>query len=262
MKYDLNGKVAIVVGGSGSIGSAVCRLLAESGAKVAAAARTQAALDTVVNDLRADGYAAMAVAADVTCSESMDAMADAVVRAYGRVDILVNCAGVRGRLDHRNPLQDYDDDLWERVIRTEMTGVFYAMKPVLRQMLRQGQGGSIVNVGSASGITPLKHQCAYTAAKAGMFNFTRAAALEYGPDRIRINGVAPGEVFNDALRALMDAEPESAEAVVSHTPAGRLAKPEDIAGLICFLATDAASYITGSVIAVDGAWTVGYTRDF
>ena len=262
MKYDMNGKVAIIIGGSGSTGSAVCRMLAADGAKVVAVGRTVRTLNRVVDEIRSQGGEAMAVTGDVKRASDMERVVEAAVKAYGSVDALVNCAGVRGRLEHRSPVQDYEDDLWNEVIATEMTGVYVAMKPVVRQMLAQGHGGAIVNVGSATGVTPLKHQCAFTAAKAGMFNFTKAAAMELGADQIRVNAVAAGETLNDELRAMIDSDPAIAGEMVSHTPAGRLAQPDEIAGLICFLVSDAAKFITGSIVSADGAWSSGYTRDF
>ena len=129
MKYELNGKVAIVIGGGGSTGSAACRMLAANGAKVVVAGRTPETLNAVVKEITAQGGTAIAVTADVTNVESMNALVDAAVRTFGRVDAMVNCAGVRGRLEKRNPLEDYEDDLWETVIATEMTGAYHIAFP-------------------------------------------------------------------------------------------------------------------------------------
>ena len=203
MKYELNGKVAIVIGGGGSTGSAACRMLAANGAKVVVAGRTPETLNAVVKEITAQGGTAIAVTADVTNVESMNALVDAAVRTFGRVDAMANCAGVRGRLEKRNPLEDYEDDLWETVIATEMTGAYHAIKAAARQMVKQGTGGSLITVGSATGIVPIKLQCAFSAAKAGVFNFTKAVAMEMGPEKIRCNAIASGETMNDELKALM-----------------------------------------------------------
>lgn len=262
MKYELNGKVAIVIGGGGSTGSAACRMLAANGAKVVVAGRTPETLNAVVKEIAAQGGTAIAVTADVTNVESMNALVDAAVRTFGRVDAMVNCAGVRGRLEKRNPLKDYEDDLWETVIATEMTGAYHAIKAAVRQMVKQGTGGSLITVGSATGIVPIKLQCAFSAAKAGVFNFTKAVAMEMGPEKIRCNAIASGETMNDELKALIDAQPESAQTIISHTPSGALVGTDELASLICFLVSDAAASITGAILPVDGAWTSGYTRDF
>lgn len=262
MKYELNNKVAIVVGGGGSTGSSVCKMLAANGAKVVAAGRTLEKLNAVVDEIAAQGGTAIAISADVTSMDSMNALVDATVKAFGRVDAMINCAGVRGRLEKRNPLQDYDDELWETVIATEMTGAYHAIKAAARQMVEQGTGGSLITVGSATGIVPIKLQCAYSAAKAGVFNFTKAVAMELGPEKIRCNAIASGETMNDELKALIAEQPESAQAVVSHTPSGALVETDELAALSCFLVSDAAASITGSILTVDGAWTSGYTRDF
>lgn len=262
MKYDLNGKVAIVTGGAGNTGSAACRMLAANGAKVVVAGRTLETIGKVAEEIKACGGEAIAVVADVRDAKSMDAMVDAAVRAFGGVDVLVNCAGVRGRLEKRSALEDYDDDLWTDVIATEMTGTYHAIKAATRQMVEQNRGGSIVNVGSASGIVPLKYQCAYSAAKAGVFNFTKAVAMEMGPEHIRCNAIASGETLGDELQTLIDADAQNAKDVVSHIPTGDLTKVEELASLICFLASDAAQSITGAIVTVDGAWTSGYSRDF
>lgn len=262
MKYELNGKVAIVIGGGGSAGSAACRMLAANGAKVVVAGRTPETLNAVVKEITAQGGTAIAVTADVTNVESMNALVDAAVRTFGRVDAMVNCAGVRGRLEKRNPLEDYEDDLWETVIATEMTGAYHAIKAAARQMVKQGTGGSLITVGSATGIVPIKLQCAFSAAKAGVFNFTKAVAMEMGPEKIRCNAIASGETMNDELKALIDAQPESAQTIISHTPSGALVGTDELASLICFLVSDAAASITGAILPVDGAWTSGYTRDF
>ena len=143
-----------------------------------------------------------------------------------------------------------------------MTGAYHAIKAAVRQMVKQGTGGSLITVGSATGIVPIKLQCAFSAAKAGVFNFTKAVAMEMGPERIRCNAIASGETMNDELKALIDAQPESAQTIISHTPSGVLVGTDELASLICFLVSDAAASITGAILPVDGAWTSGYTRDF
>ena len=259
---NLNGKVVIVTGGSGAIGSAICKKFAQCGAKVVAAARNMDKLEAVVAEIKAAGGEAAAVQADVTNKPSCAKMVEEAVRIYGRLDCLVNCAGVQGRLENRKPVHEFDDDLWNEVIATNMTGVFNASKPAIRAMIAQKIAGSIVNVGSATGLLPLKLQCAHSAANAGVFNFTKAMAMEIAPENIRVNAIAPGETKNEDVLGLIAQDAAKQAEITSHIPMGRLAEADEISGIVAFLASDEASYISGSIISVDGAWTSGYSRDF
>lgn len=259
---NLKDKVIIVTGGSGAIGSAICKRFAKCGAKVVAAARNLEKLEALVAEIKAAGGEAAAVQVDVTDKPSCAKMADEAVKIFGRVDCLVNCAGVTGRLENRVPFHEFDDELWNKVIATNMTGVFNASKPVINKMIELGIQGNIINIGSATGIIPLKLQCAHSAASAGVFNFTKAMGMELAPEHIRVNAIAPGETWNDDVKAFVGDDAAKQAAITSHIPAGRLAEAEEITGLAAFLASDDASYITGAVIPVDGAWTSGYSRDF
>jgi len=200
---NLNGKVVIVTGGSGAIGSAICKRFAKAGAKVIAAARTLEKLEDIVAEIKAMGGEAAAVQVDVTNKPSCAKLAEEAVRIFGRVDCLVNCAGVRGRLENRKPLHEFEDAYWNEVIATNMTGVFNASKPVINAMIAQGIHGSIINVGSATGLIPLKLQCAHSAATAGVFNFTKAMSMELSPEHIRVNAIAPGESWNEDVKELL-----------------------------------------------------------
>lgn len=259
---NLNGRVVIVTGGSGAIGSAICRRFAREGARVIAAARNLDKLEALAAQIRSEGGEAAAVQVDVTDRASCARMAEAAVASFGRVDCLVNCAGVRGRLENRRPMHEFDDELWNRVIATNMTGVFNASKPVIRKMIELGIAGSIVNIGSATGLIPLKLQCAHSAANAGVFNFTKAMAMELAPEHIRVNAIAPGETWNDDVKAVIGDDPARLAEITSHIPAGRLGEADEISGLAAFLAGDEAAYISGAILPVDGAWTSGYSRDF
>lgn len=259
---NLNGSVVIVTGSSGAIGSAICRRFAASGARVIAAARKLDALEAVAAQIRAEGGEAVAVQVDVTDRASCARMAEEAVRIYGRVDCLVNCAGARGRLENRRPMHEFDDEFWKCVIATNMTGVFNTSKPVIKAMIAQGIHGSIVNIGSATGLIPLKLQCAHSAANAGVFNFTKAMSMELAPEHIRVNAVAPGETWNDDVKEAIGQDAARLAEITSHIPAGRLGEADEISGIAAFLACDEATYISGAIIPVDGAWTSGYSRDF
>lgn len=263
MKVDLNGRVAIVTGGGGAIGGAMAQQLAANGAKVVVAGRTLDTLQKTVDDVTAMGGIAAAVVTDVGDKNSAVEMVEKTVALYGRVDVLVNNAGINGGPEYRKPIHEYDDDLWHRIINVDLNGVYYCSKPAIKQMIKQGTSGSIINIGSIVGLTPLRLQCAFTAAKAGVFNLTKAMALELAEHNIRVNGIAPGSIMFEGTKKLFYADPVRAEALLSHIPQKRPGQPEDIAYMTCFLASEEASaYMTGSIITIDGGWICGYTRDF
>ena len=212
--------------------------------------------------IRAEGGEAASVICDVSSKESAENMIRQVVDLYGRVDCLVNNAGINGGPDQRKPIHEYDDELWHKIIDVDLNGVYYCSKPAIRQMEAQGQGGSIINIGSIVGLTPLRLQCAFTAAKAAVFNLSKAMALELAPLNIRVNAIAPGSIMFEGTRKLFYADTVRAEAMLSHIPQHRAGDPADIAAMTCFLASEDAGYMTGSVVTIDGGWTCGYTRDF
>lgn len=260
---DLKDKVVVVTGGGGAIGSAMASQLAANGAKVIVAERAKETLQQTVDMIKAAGGEAAGVLTDVGDKQSAADMVEKTVALYGRLDVLVNNAGINGGAEHRKPIHEYDDDLWHRIINVDLNGVYYCSKPAIKQMIRQGSGGSIINIGSVAGLTPLRLQCAFAAAKAGVFNLTKAMALELAEHHIRVNGIAPGSILFEGTRKLFYADPVRAEAMMSHIPQKRPGKPEDIANMTCYLASEqASSYMTGSIITIDGGWICGYTRDF
>lgn len=261
MKLELNGKVVIVTGGGGAIGGAVCKRFSENGAKVIVADKILEKAEKVVAEIKAAGGEAVAVAVDVSDKVSACQMVEAAVNAFGRVDVLVNSAGVKLDEEARKPMHEFDDDLWLQVIQTEVTGTFYCCKPAIQQMVKQGEGGAIVNVGSATALIPARNQCAFSAAKAGVINFSKAMSMELAPENIRVNAVAPGAVLSAEDQAAV--APEVAANILSHVPAKRYGAPADVADIVCFLADSSASgFMTGAVITVDGGFTSGYSRDF
>lgn len=262
MQVDLKDRVVIVTGGGGGIGAAMGRQFAQNGAKVVLAGRTQETLRAVVDEITAAGGTACYVITDVGDKASATHMVEFAVAQYGRLDVLVNNAGINGGTDDRKPIHEYSDELWQRIMNTDLNGVYYCSKPAILQMQAQGGGGSIINIGSIVGLTPLRLQCAFTAAKAGVFNLTKAMALELAPLNIRVNGIAPGSIMMEGTRKLFYSDPVRSEAILSHIPMHRAGEPDDIASMTCFLASDDAKYMTGSIITIDGGWICGYTRDF
>lgn len=262
MQVNLNDQVVIVTGAGGAIGHAMATAFARNGARVVAAGRTLSTLQATVDEITAAGGIATAVVADVADKDSARNMIEQTVERFGRLDVLVNNAGINGGPEERKPIHQYSDELWERIIQVDLNGVYYCSKPAILQMERQGWGGSIINIGSIVGLAPLRLQCAFTAAKAGVFNLTKAMALELAPLKIRVNAIAPGSIMFEGTRKLFYADAVKAEAMMSHIPMHRPGNPEDIAGMACFLASEDSAYMTGTVNVVDGGWICGYTRDF
>ena len=244
MSGSLADRVALVTGGGAGIGAACVRALAEAGARVLVVDYDAAAARSV-----ADEVGGAALAADVTDPEACGSMVAAAVDAFGRLDVAVNNAGVApARLV---PTAEIDVDDWRRVLATNLDGVFYSMRAEL-PLLRQNGGGSIVNMASALAVVGSKGTAAYVASKHGVLGLTRAAALEYGPEGIRVNAVGPGTTETALTRDVLARAPEE---YLARYPLGRVAVPDDIAPLVVFLASDASAFCTGGWYAVDGGWT-------
>ena len=243
MSGPLADRVAIVTGASRGIGRAAARRLAAAGAAVVAAARGDHA-DAVAAEIRGAGGRSVAVSADVTDPTRIDAMVRTAIDEYGRVDVLVNNAGiVRDQLALRMSAAD-----WDAVVATNLTAAFNCARAVLRPMIRQ-RGGRIINVGSVVGRMGNPGQVNYAASKAGLEGFSRALAREVASRGITVNVVAPGMIDTDMTAKL--SEPAQA-AMLAQIPMGRLGTTGDVAGAIGFLASDEAAYVTGHVLAVNG----------
>ena len=241
-----DGKIAIVTGASRGIGRGISIALAEAGATVICAARDLSKLLGVVAEITARGGKAHAQAVDVGSRESIEGLISSTVAAHGRIDILVNNAGItRDGLLLRMKAADWDD-----VIATNLTGVFVATQTVMKAMLKQ-RAGSIINIGSVVGLCGNAGQANYAAAKAGLIGFSKSVAREVASRGIRVNVVAPGFIDTDMTRALPDA---AKQALLSAIPLGRTGTCEDVAAVVVYLASDAAAYVTGQTISVDGGF--------
>jgi 3-oxoacyl-(acyl-carrier-protein) reductase len=241
--FELTGKVALVTGASRGIGRAIALALAGRGAHVVAAARGNNA-DGTVEAIRAAGGGATAVSADVTDGASVDAMIAAALAVNGRLDVLVNNAGVaRDQLMLRMKRAD-----WDEVLATNLTAAFTIVQAALKPMIRQ-RGGRIISIGSVVGQMGNAGQANYAASKAGLVGFSKAIAREVASRQITVNVVAPGLIATDMTQALTDKAQGDWSGQI---PLGRIGTPEDVAAAVCFLASDEASYITGQVLAVNG----------
>jgi 3-oxoacyl-[acyl-carrier protein] reductase len=242
----LEGRVSLVTGASRGIGRAIARALAAEGAVVFAAARDEARLADVVRECAEAGGKATALALDVADRASVDAVLAKILEAHGRLDHLVNNAGIT----RDNLLLRMKKEEWDQVIATNLTGTYLCTQAVLKPMLKQ-RSGRIVNVTSVVGLTGNAGQANYAASKAGIIGFTKAVAREVASRSITVNAVAPGFIDTDMTAALTDKAKESLTASI---PLGRVGRPEDIAEAVAFLVSDAAAYITGQVLGVDGGF--------
>ena len=251
MPAPLEGKVALVTGGSVGIGRATALAFAARGAKVSVAARRAPEGEKVVEEIRSAGGEAAFVRTDVSQPAQVQSMVDRTVQKYGRLDYACNNAGTEGV---QVPTSDLTEEQWDEAIAVNLKGVWLCMKYQIPQMLKQGSG-SIVNVSSANGVIGTAMFCAYTASKHGVVGLSKAAALDYADKGIRINAVCPGGVSTPLYDRLYGAEGERLEKARAFHPVGREAQPEEIAGAIVWLCSDAASYVVGSSLVVDGGLT-------
>jgi NAD(P)-dependent dehydrogenase (short-subunit alcohol dehydrogenase family) len=258
MQVNLTGKVSLVTGAAGGIGLAIADRLAANGSRVVYA-----------DCLDASAAAAkfpdcLAVRMDVTKREEIDAAIQATVDRFGRLDILVNNAGVN-TAKHRVTIDEFPRQEWDRLLSVDLTGLFEVSQAAARVM-REQKSGRIINIASIVGLVPLRLQCAFAAAKAGVVNLTKAMALELAPKGILVNGIAPGSILTDGTRQLFYGSNgqfhDSVQKLIDHIPLGRPGTGDEIAVAVLFLADPENSYTNGHILTVDGGWTAGYAREF
>jgi len=247
----VDGKVALVAGSGGGIGGAGAAGLAREGAALLCADINAAAAEATAARIRDAGGRANALALDVRDRPAVDAAIAAAVSGFGRLDVLLDCAGV----SQTASFLDLDPGEWNRVIAVNLTGMFHLGQAAAQQMVRQGSGGSIINVTSQLAEVARPERAAYVASKGGGRSLTQAMALELAPHGIRVNAIAPGPTLTGLTRASY-ADPERRRATIAQIPLGRLGEPEDIIGAILFLASDESRWVTGSTVTVDGGYLV------
>lgn len=240
----LKGKVAVVTGGSRGIGRAIALRLSAEGANVVICGRNPEAAQAVVDEIKTAGAEGVAVAADISRESDADGLIQTGIKHFGRLDILVNNAGItRDGLLIRMKEED-----WDTVLDVNLKGAFFTTRAALRPMLR-AQSGRIVNISSVAGTMGIPGQANYSAAKAGLIGFTKAVAREVASRSITVNAVAPGFIETEMTAVLSEDRKRS---YLSQIPMGRFGDSTEVAALVSFLASDAASYITGQVITIDG----------
>lgn len=260
MKCDLCGTVSLVTGSARGIGQAIADRFAANGSIV------------YYSDLRLEEAQAAAkrwpsgraVKLDVTRRVDIDAALEQILGESGRLDILVNNAGVN-TFAHRVTIDQFPRDEWDRILAVDLTGL-YEMSQAVAVIMRNQKCGRIVNIASIAGLVPLRLQCAFVAAKAGVVNLTKAMALELAPKGILVNGIAPGSTLTEGTRKLFYGEDglfrDSVKRMLDHIPLGRPGTVDEIAVAALFLADPENSYMNGHILTVDGGWTAGYSRDF
>ncbi|MCI0866936.1 MAG: glucose 1-dehydrogenase [Chloroflexi bacterium] len=248
-KQRVDGKVAVVTGGAGGIGAATARLLAREGAAVVIGDLLEEQGRAVETQIAEVGGQALFVPMDVTSENDWRRAIQAAVAAYGKLDILVNNAGISGR----NTVEETSVELWDRVMAVNAKGVFLGTKLAIPEMRKAG-GGSIINVSSIWGLVGSDSSTAYHSAKGAVRIFTKAAAVQYAKEGIRVNSVHPGFV-DSPMTIGYHALPGVRETRVAATPLGRMGTPEDIASGILYLASDESSFVTGSELVIDGGMT-------
>ena len=248
MVYLTKDKVALVTGAGSGIGRAAARIFAREGAKVAAADVNRASAEETVGMIREAGGEAFGLQADVSKAAEVETMVDAVVGTYGRLDCTFNNAGIEGVLAST---ADYTEADWAPVIAVNLTGVWLCMKYEIPRLLETG-GGAIVNTSSAAGLLGAPRMPAYVASKHGVIGLTKTAALEYAKSGVRVNAVCPGVIDTSMVGRLKERRPRMFEKIVRGEPIGRIGQPEEIAETAVWLCSDAASFVTGHAMSVDG----------
>jgi NAD(P)-dependent dehydrogenase (short-subunit alcohol dehydrogenase family) len=253
----LDGKVAVVTGAAGVIGTAAIRLLADRGARIVAVDRRENDLQTAIGDLPATAQA-LAITADVSDEDEVAGYVGAAVEKFGAIDVFYNNAGIEGDVA---PITKYSLETFRRVIDVNVVGVFLGMKHVLPVMLKQNSG-SIINTASIAGLIGSPDIAVYSASKHAVIGLTRSAALECAGSAVRVNCVCPGMIDSRMLSAIIEGRnpgnaPVPNERIVERIPARRLGHASEVASVVAFLASDEASYVSGSAYTVDGARTAG-----
>jgi len=250
MAGQVQGKIALVTGGGSGIGRATALALAREGAKVMIADYVPEGGDRTVKLIKEKGGEASFIHADVAITKQVEAMVNKTVETYGRIDLAFNNAGIEGRM--ADTVASTEEN-FDRIIAINLKGVWLCMKYEIPQMLKQG-GGAIVNTASAAGLVGVEGLSAYNASKHGVVGLTKSAALEFAQKNIRVNCVCPGLINTPMVARMIDSGGMNEQDFIAGEPVGRMGKPEEIGEGVVWLLSDAASFVTGHPLSIDGAW--------
>lgn len=253
MEKDFIHKVAVVTGGSSGIGQATALAFAKLGAKVVIADWKEDPEQKTLHEVKALGGEALFIPCDVSQDNQVKAMTEKVVAEYGRIDFAFNNAGIEGAMV---PLHEYPEEVWDKIMGVNLKGVWLCMKYQIPQMREQGSG-AIVNTSSVAGLIGMSGLSAYVATKHAVVGLTKSAALENAQSGIRVNAVCPGVIKTPMVERVTQNDPEGEKQFIAMEPVGRMGMPSEIAEAVVWLCSDAASFITGDAMAVDGGWTAG-----
>ncbi|MGA7339534.1 MAG: glucose 1-dehydrogenase [Terracidiphilus sp.] len=246
--FSLEGKTAVVTGGTSGIGRAMAFGLADAGADVVPTGRREQQVNEAAAEIEARGRKSLRIPSDVGDRASLEKLLAAALSAFGKVDILVNCAGII----KRTPTLDLSEEEWSSILNTNLTGTLRASQIFGRHMVERGYG-RIVNIASLNSFVALTEVAAYAASKAGVASLTRSLAVEWSKKGVTVNAIAPGVFRTDINARLLDSTPRGQE-LLMRTPMGRFGKTEELVGAAVYLASDAASFVTGEVLVVDGGF--------
>lgn len=251
--FGLEGRVALVTGAGRGLGRAMALALGGAGADLALADVNEADVEAVAAEARSLGRRAEPMTVDVGVGEQVERMVARIAAELGRLDIVVNNAGVTSR----SPFEDLAEEDWERVLRVNLGGIFRCCRWAARRFIEQGRGGSIINIASVSGLVGNRggNNSHYCASKGGVIALTRSLAVEWARHRIRVNAIAPGYFVTPMTDRLKQRDPAFYEELIGRVPLGRFGRDGDIGGAVVFLASDAATFVTGHVLVIDGGYT-------